>query len=96
MDAASGLAAWWWAIGIALLVLVVIPVVLLLLFTVLRDIREIRVYADDILEHGVAITGNLDPVPALAETRELVETATAGFGHYVGLAARILAARAAS
>ncbi len=94
MDAASGAAAVWWGIGIALLVLVVIPVVLWLLFLLRRDLREIRFYADDILEHGVAITGNLDPVPALVETRELVATITAGFGGYVGLVARILAARA--
>jgi len=92
MDAASGAAAVWWVIGIALLVLVVIPLVLALLFKVRRDIAEIGASADDILAHGVEVTRNLDPVPALVDTRELVETATGGFATYVGLVARILAA----
>ncbi len=96
MDATSGAAAVWWGLGIGLLVLVVIPLVLLLLQKVRRDISEIGYYADDILEHGVNVTGNLDPVPALLDTRDLVATATGGFATYVGLVARILAASKAA
>lgn len=92
MDAASGAAAVWWGIGIAALVLIVIPYALILLAKVRRDISEIGSYADDILAHGVNVTGNLDPVPALVDTKNLVAAATAGFGTYVGLVARILAA----
>ncbi len=70
----------WWIVN-ALVVVVVVPVVVLLANRVIRSALEIARYADDILEHGVGLAGNLDPVPALADTRDLVETAT---GHAVG------------
>lgn len=60
---------WWW-IGLGALLLVVIPLVLFLVSRVLTHISEIKNYANDILEHGVNVTANLDPVPALNETNE--------------------------
>lgn len=60
---------WWW-IGFGLVLLVVIPLVLSLVARVLTHISEIKSYANDILEHGVNVTKNLDPVPALNETDE--------------------------
>ena len=54
-----------------LLGLVVALVVLLLLNGVLRPLREIKRYADDILEAGLGITRNLDGADELARTEEL-------------------------
>ena len=66
--------AWWW-IGNAVLFVVVIPVVVFLANKVLRPVKEIKAYADDVLEHGVGLTGALDAIPKLAETRALTATA---------------------
>lgn len=76
---------WLWWIGNAVLLLVVVPVVLLLANRVIRPATEIERYADDILEHGVNLTVNLEPVPAVADTRDLVSGAK-------GLAVRYLTA----
>lgn len=64
---------WWTANGV--LLFVIVPVVLLLANRVMRPATEIRHYADDILEHGVILTEHLVPVPAVAETRDLVSAA---------------------
>ena len=82
----------WW-IGNALGVVVVIPLVLLLMFAVIRPVREIAWYADDILEHGVGLAGNLDPVPALGRTRELVAEVTQHAVEYVGALERMTGSR---
>lgn len=74
--------ALWWAANVIGAV-VVIPLVILLANRVIRLALEINRYADDILEHGVLLTANLDPVPALFETRELVSQATANAVRYV-------------
>lgn len=73
----------WWIGNVALLALV--PVVLLLANRVIRPASEIERYAEDILEHGVNLTANLAPVPAIADTRDLVSAAK-------GLAVRYLTA----
>ncbi len=74
----------------ALLLVVVLPVILLLANRVIRPAVEIQRYAEDILEHGVGLTENLVPVPALAETRDLV-SATKGLAvGYVDAAAPLL------
>jgi hypothetical protein len=73
----------WW-IGNALGVVVVVPLILVLMSGVMRPVREIAWYADDILEHGVGLTRNLDPVPALGRTRELVAEVTQNAVDYVG------------
>jgi hypothetical protein len=65
---------WWWiadAVGLA----VVIPLVVFLAHRLIRQTREIRRYAEDILDFGVRITEDLVPLPALGETQRLVATA---------------------
>jgi hypothetical protein len=72
----------WWA-GNAILLVGVVPVVLLLANAIMRPAAEIVLYADDILEHGVGLTKNLEPVPALLETRREVAAVTASAVRYV-------------
>lgn len=72
----------WW-IGVVALFFVVIPLLLYLVQRVLSDLREIKDYAADALTHGVAVTKNLEPVPALLETRDLVKSVRAGLGRYI-------------
>lgn len=85
----------WSIIGLVVLYLVVAPVVVFLAQRLLSRIAEIRRYADDILEHGVGITANLDPVPALLDTRDLVKEAGGGLLRYGAAVEKILAGRAA-
>jgi hypothetical protein len=81
--------AWWW-IGNILLLVAVIPVVLLLLNRVLRPTFEIKAYADDVLDHGVKLTGTLDSVPRLAKTRELTGVARQNVSRYGAALERLL------
>lgn len=74
---------WLWWIGNVVLALVVVPLVVLLANRVIRPATEIRRYADDILVHGVELTKNLAPVPALIDTRDLVQVATGHAVRYV-------------
>ncbi len=74
---------WLWWVANVLLVLVVVPLILLLANRVIRPAVEISRYADDILEHGVGITANLDPIPALIDTRDLVVVAKGHAVRYV-------------
>ncbi len=76
---------WLWWVGNAVLLVVVVPIVLLLANRVLRPAIEIRRYAADISDHGAALARNLEPVPAVADTRDLVSAAK-------GLAVRYLSA----
>jgi|GraSoiStandDraft_4_1057263.scaffolds.fasta_scaffold1555261_1 hypothetical protein len=92
MDAASGGAAVWWWLGVVALYLAVVPLVLLLVQRVLRRLKEIRGYADDILEHGLGIAANLEPIPQLADTRDLVERVRDGLGRYASAVERLLRA----
>jgi hypothetical protein len=80
----------WWYIGEALTVLLVVPVVLILLHNLLKPVLEIKAYADDILEHGVALTGTMDAVPKLVRTKELTGVAVQGVGRYGAALKRIL------
>ena len=66
---------WLWWLGNAALLFAVVPLVLLLANRVMRPASEIQHYADDILEHGVILTEHLAPVPAVADTRDLVGAA---------------------
>ncbi len=75
------MALWWIANLVALLV--VVPLVVVLANRIIRTGYEINAYADDILDHGVALSGNLDPVPALLETRDTVGAVTANAVAYV-------------
>lgn len=72
----------WWIANVLALV-VVVPVVILLANRVVRPAVEIQRYADDILEHGVGLTQNLEPIPALLDTRALVSEVTANAVRYV-------------
>ena len=78
----------WW-IGNALGVLVLVPVVILLANRVIRPAREAARYSEDILVHGVGITSNLVPVPALLETRSLVGVALEKAAAYVSALRKI-------
>ncbi len=82
------MALWW--IGNIVLIAVVAPVCLLFLNRVLRPIFEIKAYADDILDHGVKLTGTLDAVPKLLTTRDLTATALQNAGRYGAALQRIL------
>ncbi len=82
------MALWW--IGNIILIAVVAPVCLLFLNRVLRPVFEIRKYVDDVLDHGVKLTGTLDAVPKLLRTRELTGVARQGVGRYGSALQRIL------
>ena len=71
----------WWIVN-AVLILVVAPIVVGLANKLLRPTLEIRRYADDILDHGVSLTGTLDSVTKLETTRDLVSQARQGVERY--------------
>ncbi len=70
--------------------LVVAPVVVILASRVIRPALESARYADDILVHGVGISENVAPVPALVSTRELVGEVTANAVAYVTALRRLV------
>lgn len=71
----------WWVGNLALL-LVVAPAVVVLLTGLLRQVNRLNRIADEVLEHGVGITAQLDALPALAQTRELTSAAHGLVGRY--------------
>lgn len=77
-------------VGDAILAVVVVPLVILLANRVIRPALEIRHYADDVLQHGVGLTGTLDAVPKLVRTQELATTAHEIAGRYVAAVERLL------
>ena len=79
----------WW-IGNAVLILVVAPVVVWLANKLLRPTFEIKAYAEDILDHGVSLTGTLDDVPKLQTTQQLVAEARRGVERYGAAVQRLL------
>ncbi|MGH3801576.1 MAG: hypothetical protein ACRDTD_15875 [Pseudonocardiaceae bacterium] len=79
----------WW-IGNVVLV-VVLLVVLVLLNRILTPVERIRKTVDDILANGVALTGELDNVPALlATTDNTVKEISIGAARYGGSVAKLL------
>ncbi len=80
---------WWW-IGNIILIAVVAPVLILFLNKVMRPIREIDAYVEDVLEHGVGISGQLDCVPNLIRTCELTGVARLNVTRYGLALARLL------
>lgn len=68
---------------------VVVPVVVFLANRIMWAGTEIRDYTADILANGVALTGALDPVPALGRTGELVDQVTANAVRYVAALHRL-------
>lgn len=83
-----GTALWW--IGNLVLIAVIYPVVVLLLNRLLRPAHEIEAYANDILDHGVKLTGALDSVPKLLTTADLVGTARRNVERYGRAVERLL------
>lgn len=81
---------WLWWLGNIVLLFVVVPVVLLLLGRVLHPVQEINAYANDILDHGVSLTGALDAVPKLDRTRQLSSVARGAVGRYGAALQRIM------
>lgn len=79
-----------WYIGEALTVLLVLPVVVVLLMRLLKPVKDIKLYVDDVLEHGVLLTGTIDAVPKLVETKELTATALDRVGRYGNALERLL------
>jgi hypothetical protein len=80
----------WW-IGNAVLLLVILPVVIFLLNRVLAAVERIRHATDDILSGGVALIGELSPVPeALATTDETIRAVSVGAVRYAGSVAKLL------
>lgn len=77
---AVGATVWW--LGL-LVVLAVVLAIAYLAHQVTRNVAEIRRYSQDILEHGVGLAGELDPVPLLGRTRELVVTVADAFRQLV-------------
>ncbi len=71
MELTGTASALWW-IGIAILFLVVIPLVVVLAHGLLRTVREIKLYANDVNAQVAKVASNVSAVPALAETQELV------------------------
>lgn len=82
------MALWWIANIVGLLV--VVPLVVVLANRVIRQALEAARYAQDILDHGLLVAGNLDPVPALVDTREHVGGVAASAGRYVAALDRLV------
>jgi len=81
---------WWWIGNVALL-LVVLPVVLALVNRLLIPIIRIRETADAILDSGVRLMNQLDPVPTLLNTTDqTVEAVAIGAVRYAGAAQQLL------
>ncbi len=80
----------WW-IGNVILLVVILPVVIYLLNRVLAALERIRRATDDILGGGVALVGELTPVPdALATTDTTVREISVGAVRYAGSVAKLL------
>ena len=79
-----------WYIAALLLIFVITPVVLLFLNKVLKPIKEIDKYVEDVLEHGVLLTGTLDAVPNLIRSCELTGTCRLNVTRYGLALARLL------
>ena len=71
----------WW-IGNAVLLLVVAPVCVILLAGLLKQVQRLNKLADAVLEHGVALSGELDALPKLLRTNELTTAARGLVGRY--------------
>ncbi|NBH04294.1 hypothetical protein [Amycolatopsis sp. SID8362] len=80
----------WW-IGNAVLLVVVVPVLVALLNRILAAAERIRGASDDILDGGVALTGELDDLPeSLAKTERTIDEVATGAVRYAGSVAKLL------
>jgi hypothetical protein len=74
---------WWW-IGDIILLVAVLPIVAVLMKRIVTPVDRIRATVDDILYHGVILTGELDNVPELlATTGGAVKEINIGATRYV-------------
>lgn len=80
--AVGAVAATVWWLGL-LVALVVVLSIAYLAQQVLTSVAEIRRYSEDILDHGIGLAGELDPVPLLDRTRELAVTVAEAFRQLV-------------
>ncbi len=71
----------WW-LAIAGFFLVVVPVVVIVANRVVGAARHIRESARDTLDHGIKVAGNLDPMPELARTGDLMTRVGEGIERY--------------
>jgi hypothetical protein len=80
-----------WTIGNLILLLIVVPVLVAVLNRVLAALERIRAAADDILDGGVALVGELETTPALLETTDQVVADVAqGAVRYAGSVGKLL------
>lgn len=82
------MAIWW--IGNLVLIVVILPVVVVLLVSVIRAAARVRHSMDAIHRVGGAMVGDLDAVPELATTDQLVSQTTAGLARYGAALDKIL------
>lgn len=73
---------WWW-VAAAVVFLVVIPLVVVLANRLVALAGEVHDYARDVLVHVEETTGNLEALPALAETARLVSSLSSPDGPLV-------------
>ncbi len=71
----------WW-IGNIILIAVIIPVVVVILNRVIEPANHIRLYADDIMEHGAQFGPHLEALADLSKTRDLVRRTRADLERY--------------
>lgn len=64
----------WW-IANAALVGVVVPAMVVLLARLLGHVRRLNRLAETVLEHGTALSGELEDFPKLLETQQLTAAA---------------------
>jgi hypothetical protein len=66
----------------AVLLLVVAPLVLLFAGRIVRRLRAISKLAETTLKHGLGLSGQLEAVPKLVETKQLTGAARGLVGRY--------------
>lgn len=80
-----------WGIGNIILLLVIVPVLVALLNRVLAALERIRGAADDALNGGVALIGELNTTPELlAVTDTTIKAVADGAVRYAGSVAKLL------
>ncbi|MDP8961765.1 MAG: hypothetical protein M3N32_09150 [Actinomycetota bacterium] len=81
---------WLWWVGNVVFLFVIIPVVVLLLHRLLMSVIVIGRYTADILEHGVAMVGQLDAVEELGQTRQAAARVGSDLQRYGNALNRVL------
>jgi hypothetical protein len=80
-----------WGIGNLILLVVIIPVLVALLNLVLGSLERIRAAADDALDGGVALIGEINHTPELLnETGAVISDVANGAVRYAGSVAKLL------